>query len=1393
MKRRSYCSDTEIKLLLPIITACCTIFITQVTAQTADNSLSLPENIKFAAYTAQDGLSNSHINDILQDKYGFLWIATNDGLNRFDGLKFETFYAIAGDSTTLTGSTVYDIYNDDQDNIWFGTFRGVCRYDYDKGIFISYPLPAQPNTVYPLPVRAVVQTPDKQYWLATSGAGLVKCDFDKKEYTFYRYTPNVNSIASDYLNVACCDDHGQIWLGCENHGVSIFNPETKTFNYLRKADGNLKSDVITGILPLDDGTVCVGTFNGGLTVWNSSDQSVVNYTHKPGDDFSIAADIVYSMATDSSNNIWCATQGGGICVLNRNTRQFKTYSNNAGNTEGLISDNIHCVYFDHDLNLWAGVFQGGLNLKKQNPYFDFINTDNSGKAAANKSVLCIYPDKNGLVYIGTDGNGLFIYDQKTKGVTHLKKSNSDLNCDIIRSIYKSYDGKMWFGTYLSGLQEYDTETHKFRTFENIPGDTTSLAHNDVTAIIEDRLGNLWAGTNGGGLNLYNPKTGTFKNFSHDDNKPECSLVSNWITKLYIDKRGYLWIGTFWGLSRLDPLRYEYRNFDHADCDGSNIYYCMLEDRRGRFWAGTANGLKLIDVETGEFQLFTTRDGLLNNVINGMEEDSEGFIWISTNNGLSKFNPDTKSFRNYSVEDGLLSNEFIHGSMAQGSNGEIFFGSIDGVNNIFPEKIKQNNAMPEILITDFMIFNKHVPVGELDDGRTVLKSSVLNLSDVHLQWSDNSFSVVFKALDFHEPKKIRYACRMRGFDNDWIYYDYTKNSATYTNLDPGTYFFEVKAVGAGEVWSKPVVLKIIIQGPFWKSFWAYLIYAIIIALGIFIIWKRYKSHIEIKHKAKIERLMHEKDMNLNRTRLQFFTNISHEFRTPLTLILGPLESMIESNNFSNEDKKRFTVMHRNADRLLRMVNEIMDLRKIDNNKMTLNLTKGDMVSFIKEIFDNFVSMSERYNIKFTFDSDYSTFPATFDKEKIDKAIYNLLSNSFKFTPKGGCISISIKAPGDNSGNIVIIVEDTGCGIAKENLNKIFERFFQGSSSSVQQGAGIGLWLTGQFVEMHQGIISVSSEPGKGTAFTVMIPGNLESEEKQAAVLQENSFSHIIPDKNDGSDNENSYTDFQGIEEKPEEEKIYTLLLIDDNPDILAYLKSGLSKLYKIETAQNGKEGLEKAVSLLPDLVVSDIMMPEPDGIELCKRLKTDNETCHIPVILLTAKATQDQKIEGLETGADSYIVKPFNTKHLLVRIEKLLELRRTLKEKFGSEISFNAEQTAVARPDKNLLKKVTDTIRKRISDPDLNVEGLSEEIGISRGHLQRKLKSLTGQNPNEFIRIIRLKHAAEILKKSDVSIAEAADLSGFNSQSYFSTAFTKQFGISPSQYKEDISSKKDNDD
>jgi signal transduction histidine kinase/DNA-binding response OmpR family regulator len=821
---------------------------------------------------------------------------------------------------------------------------------------------------------------------------------------------------------------------------------------------------------------------------------------------------------------------------------------------------------------------------------------------------------------------------------------------------------------------------------------------------------------------------------------------------------------------------------------------------------------------GRFERYSVKDGLPSDWITEILEDDNGILWIATNNGLSKFNPGTATFRNYTIEDGLLSNQI--GPGCRSKTGELIFSSDDGFIIFHPDSIKDNLDIPPVYITDFYLFNKPVPIGyDSLSGRSILSKSLIECEELELNYDDKVFSFEFAALDYHAPMKNKYAYRMEGFDKDWTYVDADYKLITYTNLDPGKYTFRVKGSNNDGYWNEAgASLKIIIHPPWWQTSWAYLFYLLMIGSTVYFTWKAQLKRIRTKNEFKMTKFEARKMHEVDEMKSRFFTNISHEFRTPLTLILGPATDILDSTN-ELKTRKNISLIRKNANRLLGLVNQLLDISKLESGNMKLQTAPQNIVTLLKAFTLSFTSYAERKRITLKFNSSENEIMVYLDKDKIEKIMTNLLSNAFKFTPEGGRIEISMRvrqsydgqsnlnmpeatapvslAPPDRSSSVIrrtpsndwfhegveVRISDSGIGIPPDKLPHIFDRFYQvdGSHTREQEGTGIGLALTKELVELHKGKIEVESVEGKGTTFVITLPlgkDHLKLEEIGQAEdgKEKDLIQHVYDD--DLEKRGEPEVDL----EIAEKESFPSLLIIEDNFDLRKYIKDQLQEGYRILEAGDGEDGWAQSLEHLPDLIISDVMMPKMDGFQLCQKLKMDERTSHIPVILLTAKAAKEDKLAGYETGADEYIMKPFEPVELRARIKNLLEQRNRLHEHFSRQGIFDLHQAKITPVDKIFLQKIYHEITLHISDPSFGVETLAENIAISRSVLHRKLVSLTGEPPVEFIRRIRLNRAVELMEKKFGNLSEIALEVGFTNPAYFSDCFRRQFGVSPSQYR-----------
>jgi signal transduction histidine kinase/ligand-binding sensor domain-containing protein/DNA-binding response OmpR family regulator len=1191
------------------------------------------------------------------------------------------------------------------------------------------------------------------------------------------------------------------------------------FEYLTVKDGLPQSTVRT-IVKDKYGFMWFGTWNG-LCRYDGNKFKV--YQTIPGDSTSIGNNRIHYIYKDGKGILWIATFNSFICRYNyktdnftrfktnqvsqviqdstnrlRSLTVFKKYVNflklhigpfepsqtkehivfqtNANSEGGLNDNNVNCVYLDDSKILWLGTATGGVNKADLNAKkFHSFSVALKDRSAVNAPIRTILADKNGI-WLGTQDDGLLFINRKTKVETYFTNELSGKN---IRSIFKDSSGDIWIGNR-SGLDKYDVRSKKIvNYFREKTGSSAQM--NRFFAIAEDPVDHsLWFG-NYNGILKYDRQT----------NKFEKQSLQKYFSRsaagcLFFDSKKNLWIGTeYSGLIQLkrDPQTQKWTDTIAYKGDGINPklpderVYSVAEDINGDIWAGTANGLCRINPKTQKIKLYTTADGLSDQYITKVLSDRKGNVWIGHKKGLSKLNTRTNQIRNYSVRGSHQDYEFMDGSgCIEPSTGELFFGGIDGFISFSPEEIIDNLNPPKVALTDFEVLNKTVKIGEEINGEVVL-SEALNLTKtITLGYEDKSFSIEFAALDFSGPSKSRYAYQLEGLDKNWIYTDASRRIATYANLSSGTYTFKVKAANSDGVWSqKPRTLKIIVLPPWWRTWWAYSLYLIVLGAIGFFLYRIFKTKQEYNHRILIESLKAEKAQELDALKSRFFTNVSHEFRTPLTLIIDPLESLLSGKLSNDKAKEYYGVMHRNAVRLLVLINQFLDFRKLESGKLTLKVFKGDIVAFLRNVMAAFEFQAEQKNIDYQLETNLTELEFGFDADGVEKILYNLISNAFKFTPEGGRIVLNLSVSVENQGYIILSVTDNGMGIPAEKLDKVFESFYQVEDNNRNDivGSGVGLSLTKELVMLHKGTITVSSVPYKETCFTVALANLTETNSNLKSTQSIVNF----------QSNNNVEVVALETEENKSQSDTPIVLIVEDNDEIRNYIRMNLDGDYKVIEAENGLQGLEIALDIIPDLIISDIMMPELNGLDLCRKLKTNEKTSHIPVILLTAQQSEQYQMEGYETGADAYISKPFSSAMLLVRIKNLIESRRKLRELFNKTTGFNPLVLGTNAADKAFLSKATALIEANLSNENFDVEWLASEMFLGRTQLYRKIKALTNQSAQEFITTIRLNKAAEMLLQGKLAVGEIAFMVGYTDPTSFGRVFQKQFGLTPKKYSQ----------
>jgi len=1341
---------------------------------------------RFERLDTGHGLSNNTIFCILQDAQGFLWIGTENGLNRYDGKHFKIFRNDPQDSTSISDNDIRCLFEDRQQRLWIGTHTGgLNQFDRKQEKFIRYQTqPHQPQSLIHNKLAAICEDHQGGLWIATRSAGLDY--FQPKIGKFLHFKENLkinHGPESQHLWDLHIDPENVLWIATENRGLLRidlnqinwpypFNPDTvqiQKFLPQTSLPSDLDQFDVRQIVAAPDGRLWFATAGRGIIFRDPATQTFSAFQNNPSQPNSLCSNFVNRIWIDHSGRLWAGTWGEGVCLA-ADQKNFLTHFKNDSEKSFTLAHNvITAIYEDHSGNIWIGTWGGGLN--KINPFKHQFQTWRFNPDTANglghKIVQAVYEDTAGVLWVGTY-HGLTRVQRGRNEFSHFKinlNGKIDANANYIVTIYEDRNGQIWVGTG-RGLYPFDRNRHGF---QKIPPLFRALEAKKITGIFEEPAGDFWVGTEADGLYQFQRQFNRFVQYVPRE-EDSTKISSRTINFLYSKHAREFWIGTDRGINRYHAARNEFEPFLNRNQPNytflQNSILAAYEDAAGRFWIGSQAGLFRLDIPGRTF--YPTG---ITAAIYGILEDHDLNLWISTNQGLILFDPEQGMIKKrYHCGNGLLFDKFHQNAFFKSPRtGELFFGGVDGLVAFFPKRIQTNPFIPPIVLTDFQIFNQSVPIGS-----PFLKKSIGETEAITLPYSEKVISFEFAALDFTDPATNHYAYQMEGFDQDWVQAG-NRNFVTYTNLPPGDFQFKVKGTNNDGRWNETgATLRLKIKPPYWKTTGAYLIYTILIGLVIYGGWRFNQYRTRLHFQLQMQQFEAEQLKEMDRLKSRFFANISHEFRTPVTLILGPLEKWIAKMTDS-EARRDFSLMRRNVQRLHRLINQLLDLSRIEAGKMELHRSTEDLVRLVNHFVQSFESQAKLKEVQLLFESCESKLLARVDREKMENIIYNLISNALKFTPKNGKITVSVNsaaglnAPPNTPSRIEIKVSDTGIGIPADRLDKIFDRFYQVDDSYVREheGSGIGLALTKELVELHGGEIVVNSAPGVGSVFTVLLPvGEIDTAAATTEIVIDSvaEIPMIAP-----------------LASNPKQGKP-RLLVVEDNADLRAYLGDILSSQYQVIEAGDGATGLAQARAHVPDLIISDVMMPKMDGFQLCAKLKTDEITSHIPVILLTARATKASKLEGLETGADDYLIKPFDAEELHVRIRNLITQRRQLRARFSQKLSVDPHEIAVTSADERFLQRALNLIEEKMVDPDFNAEEFSRLIGLSRSQLHRKLDALTGQSATEFIRSIRLKRAASLMKQGYGNISEIAFEVGFNHLSYFTQCFRKEFGVNPKDFK-----------
>ncbi len=1337
-----------------------------------------PEN--FSAFNKLQGLGYTSISAIIGDKSGNLWFGTGGGgVAKYDGQNFTLFSQQEG----LSNNNISCLYEDEKGNIWFGTWGGgVTKYDGQN--FTHFTTKEGLSNDY---VFSIMGDRGGNLWIGTLDGGVSKYDGEK----FTHYTTKEGLCFNSILSITE-DRNENLWMGSDGGGVSKYDGKSFT-NYTVK--GGLSNNIVTCLTEDKNGDIWFGTQGGGISKFDG--HHFTHFTQKDG----LPNDFVLSMMADKAGNIWFSNAGGGVTKYDgKNFTYYKAL-------EGLRTNQVQAILEGKNGNIWFGTGDDGISKYNGQGIKHFTKKD----GLVNR-VSAVIEDKTGTTWIGTIGGGILEYGGKNQlagQADFLQLIEKDPGyTSLVTKMLIDKTGNLWFGSWGGGIVKYDGKN--FTHFTENEG----LSGNRVTSMLEDKSGNIWIGTDFGGASKYDGKN--FTNYTTKE-----GLSHNIVSGIAEDKNGNLWFGTKGG----GVTKFNGQHFTHfAEKQGlSNDILSIKVAQNGNLWFGTLNdGVVLYDGKN--FTYFAEKEGLSNHV-SSMTAARNGDLWFSSDSGLSLLtqakqhemaekarlvtnNENHSFFKNYTNEDG----SFSAGMIFEANDGALWLGSGDRLSVFNPEILRADTSAPNLQLTNVALFNENIAWGKLahkkdtsitlGNGVKLMDFQLDSLSKwynipqgLSLAYNNNYLTFNFTGITLQSPKSVKYQYQLEGLEDQWSAIS-THNEATYGNLSPGTYTFKVKAKKSEGAWSEELRYTFTIRPPWWRTWWAYLCYLLLIGGSIFALYR-----FELRQRLQQAEALRLKELDAVKTIL--YTNITHEFRTPLTVILGMAHQVLD--NPKDHFREGLKMIIRNGQNLLTLVNQMLDLSKLESGKLTLHYHRADMVAFLEYIVESFHSLAENKGVQLHFIPAEEELIMDFDEVRMQQIVSNILSNAIKFTPKDGHVYIWVNTHNDR---FILKIKDTGIGIAEADLPLIFDRFYQSDGTHTRQGegTGIGLALTRELVKLMDGTIAVKSHQGKGAEFKVTFPlqHNLDVEEKQikAPVLT----SKINVDAPDSVDEPQVLTDNKDSD-------LPHILIADDNEDVRTYLATCLKNDYIIEIAKNGKECEDIAFNTTPDLIILDVMMPLKDGFEVCKSLKTDERTSHIPIIMLTAKADMDSRLEGLEQGADDYLTKPFHKKELLLRIRNLLELRRQLQQYYRSslEVSLSEElpsppESPMLASDISILKeveqgsktqnvplanslenafviKVRKTIEANLDATDFDVEKLCRTLAMSHSQVHRKLSALTGLSATHFIRYVRLVKAKEMIIHSGYSLAAIAIDCGFNDPAYFSRVFKQEFGVSPQVWRE----------
>ena len=1336
------------------------------------------ENINFVHIGLEDGLSQSTVVSIVQDRKGNMWFATRDGLNRYDGYVFTVYRHDDRDSLSIANDVIHTVRMDGKGRIWAGTYSGLSLYDPELDNFRNWSFSDEGRAAE---VEGIAPMPDGTLLLATS-AGLKS--FDPVSGTFSGNGAFAGTSGDKVTSILVNGD--DVFIGTFSGRLRRYSVKGDLLKEF--GSGAFSGACINAMYVTPDRTLWVGTEGAGLfSLGLHGNGESVRYCRDSGE---LTSDYVRSLATDQNGNLWVGTFQS-LNVRDAKSGRFSVYDSDPVRKGSLSQSSVRSIFRDVQGGMWIGTYFGGINYYhplmqrftalRNIPYRNSLN-DNV--------VSCIVEDDEGLLWIGTNSGGVNRYDPRTGRFAHFT-SDDGLGADDIKAIYVDGD-KVYVGQHHGGLGIISRNSGKII---NIGGSDGSLPGGNVYSIIPYDDKSLLLGMVNGTVLRYFKADGRVIRMEMPI--PGGYSVYGRLIMMTRDSEGRIWIGQNPGLSVWKPVAKGETSGNELERvelfpQGSGMdrtsVNCVTEVSSGHFWIGTGEGLYSFDEKSGKMRRYTVKDGLPGNVIYGVLEDRQGNLWISTGSGLSCHDPEAGTFRNYTSSDGLSGNQFCLYSYCRAKSGKMYFGSIGGITVFDPESLPENPYIPSVSLTGLWVSNALVRPG---DGTGILSADIGETRSVSLSQSQSSFSISFSVADYISRKHNAFAYRLDGYEKEWRRVNDEGRTAAYSNLKPGKYTFMVKAANKDGVWNDdPTCLGITIL-PFWyNTLWARLLMAAVLLSAGFLVLRYILVRKKMEMQLELEKVDKERIREVNEMKLRFFVNISHELRTPLTMIIAPLQEVLAKVQ-DRWTLQRLRYVEKNAGRLLYLVNQLMDYRRAELGVFRLKVRQTDVHSLLRKVYDFYVQLAEEEGIEYRFSSEMEGREVPCDPNYLGMILNNLLSNAFKYTPPGKWISLSARMDGEM---LLVQVSDAGKGISPEKQKLVFERFYQVDQDHI--GSGIGLSLVKNLAEMHHGRVDLESSPGEGSTFSVRIPADPAAyspeetagpggEDAEEQVYSTNSSEmHVMNAASgeegisDGGVPDGPSTPVQQVADTGSRSRI---MIVEDNPEILGYLSDGLSAEYEVMAACNGSEALDMMKDESPDLILTDVMMPVMDGIKFCRTVKQNLQTCHIPVIMLSAKSDVKWQLEGLQVGADDYIPKPFSLAVVMSKVRNMLRTRRGIIEHYAGSVTVEPEKMMLSKLDEQFMNRAVSIVGKHLDDASFSADEFAGEMNMSRSNLHIKMKALTGASTTEFIRKIRFAKACELLKEGLHSVADISVMCGFSSPAYFATSFKKYMGCLPSEY------------